>query len=48
MCLGWSVVVVVEETKGEEYTAEGKASMLREMKRSGKIGLGSVGETQRI
>jgi hypothetical protein len=42
------VAVAVEEIEEEEDAAEGKASVLMEMKRSGKIGLGSVGERQRI
>jgi hypothetical protein len=27
-CFGWSVAIAVEETKGEEDPAEGKASVL--------------------
>jgi hypothetical protein len=27
--LGWSVVIAVEETKGEEDAAEGKASVMK-------------------
>ena len=34
------MAVAVEETEGEEDTAEEKASMFKEMKRSGKISLG--------
>ena len=46
VCFGWSVAVAVEEIEGEEDVSEGKASVLMEMKRSGKIGLGFVGERQ--